>query len=243
MKKRNIIVLILLLAIGFASVATTLYINGTANIAANKDDFNIYFSEAMLDDENVTDKVIINNGKNIKFETKTLKSIGEYTTLEYEVTNASKNYDASVTMKCSFDEEQNEFVYITNTMINKVIKARTAEKGSIVITLSNSVVEDFSLDIACELEFNAIERNEIAEGDIVSSDINTYSFYGYFVDEEDTPIKNANLVMYSEEPKYIKTDTRGYFYISGLEKGEHELYYVKDKTIDELKALSKDKIK
>ena len=39
MKKRNIIILIFLLVIGFAAVSTTLVINGNLNIGYNTEDF------------------------------------------------------------------------------------------------------------------------------------------------------------------------------------------------------------
>ena len=52
MKKRNLIFIgILLLAIGFATLTTTLIINGKMTIAENEADFKIYFSGATLNKE------------------------------------------------------------------------------------------------------------------------------------------------------------------------------------------------
>ena len=58
-KKRNgIIGIILLMSIGFAVVSTTLTINGIISISENKDDFDIYFSSAMIDTEDYTNEII-----------------------------------------------------------------------------------------------------------------------------------------------------------------------------------------
>lgn len=111
--KKSIIVLVVLLAIGFAAVSTTLYINGVIHLGANETDFqnNLVFTRASLDYsddaktdiQNVTgagaegDKLrILDNGKSISFTTETLKSIGESVTLSYDITNNSQ-YGAEFT--------------------------------------------------------------------------------------------------------------------------------------------------
>ena len=50
MKKRNIIILIFLLVIGFAAVSTTLVINGNLNIGYNTEDFEsgVIFTKAEI---------------------------------------------------------------------------------------------------------------------------------------------------------------------------------------------------
>ncbi len=111
--KKSIIVLVVLLAIGFAAVSTTLYINGVIHLGANQENFenNLIFTRASLDysDETKTDisdvtgegaegdKLrIVNNGKAIEFTTETLKNIGESVTLSYDITNNSQ-YGAEFT--------------------------------------------------------------------------------------------------------------------------------------------------
>ena len=49
MRRRGIFIAISLLAVGFAAVSTTLIINGGARIIADQDNFDTYFSEAVLD--------------------------------------------------------------------------------------------------------------------------------------------------------------------------------------------------
>ena len=99
MKKRNLIFIgILLLAIGFATLTTTLIINGVTTIAENEADFKIYFSGATLNKEDYTNEIISQDKKTITFET-ILKSKDETSTLEYEVTNGCTIYDASVKVR------------------------------------------------------------------------------------------------------------------------------------------------
>ena len=57
MKKRTIILVLLLLIVGFAAVSTTLLINGSTIIQANKEDFNVYYSNAFIN--GIQDKSII----------------------------------------------------------------------------------------------------------------------------------------------------------------------------------------
>lgn len=45
-KKASLIVAILLLAVGFAAISTTLIINGSAKIGENADDFLVTFTKA-----------------------------------------------------------------------------------------------------------------------------------------------------------------------------------------------------
>lgn len=113
--KKSIVVLIVLLAIGFAAVTTTLTINGTIKLGANQQNFedNLVFTRASLDYSDVTknsdavknvtgegaegDKLrILDRGKSISFTTETLKSIGETVTLSYDITNNSQ-YGAEFT--------------------------------------------------------------------------------------------------------------------------------------------------
>ena len=74
MKKKPIILVILLLAVGFAAVSTTLYINGSTKINPNQDDFNVYYSDAYVNGKQ--DKSVITDDTHIVFETE-LSALGE----------------------------------------------------------------------------------------------------------------------------------------------------------------------
>ena len=70
--RKGIMLLIILLAIGFAGVATTLLMSGNVFIGTNESDYKIYFSEAILDDKDKTNSIISANKQVINFETKEL---------------------------------------------------------------------------------------------------------------------------------------------------------------------------
>ena len=74
-KKTSIVIVVLLLAIGFAAVSTTLIINGSVNIGENTDDFSVIFTKATLDGTDVYASVIDDTKKIITFETIDLKTL------------------------------------------------------------------------------------------------------------------------------------------------------------------------
>ena len=222
MKKRNLIFIgILLLAIGFAALTTTLIINGVTTIAENETDFKIYFSGATLNKEDYTNEIISKDKKTITFET-ILKSKDETSTLEYEVTNGCTIYDASVKVTVKVDNT-NE-IEVTNTFdAEKKLSARETRKGTLEIKLKKVTLEEKRIPITVELEFNAEERDTI---DTTPINEKVYSISGYFTDKEGNVIPNANVAVFSENPQFVKTDDYGYFYVGNLERGKHELYYI-----------------
>lgn len=104
--KKSIVVLIVLLAVGFAAVTTTLTINGTIRLGANQENFeeNLRFKagSAVLSytgevDETEEDSAEVSaDGKTLTFTTKTLKNIGNVATLTYDIENKSQ-YTAEFT--------------------------------------------------------------------------------------------------------------------------------------------------
>ena len=222
MKKRNLIFIgILLLAIGFATLTTTLIINGVTTIAENEGDFKIYFSGATLNKEDYTNEIISKDKKTITFET-ILKNENETSTLTYDVTNASTMYDASVKVTVKVDNT-NE-IEVTNTFdAEKKLSARETRTGTLQLKLKKAAIEEKRIPITVELEFNAEERDTI---DTTPINEKVYSISGYFTDKEGNVIPNANVAVFSENPQFVKTDDYGYFYVGNLERGKHELYYI-----------------
>ena len=76
-RKGSIVVSILLLAIGFAAISTTLIINGSTKVGENADDFSVIFTKATLDGKDVYTQVIDDTKKIITFQTNDLKSIND----------------------------------------------------------------------------------------------------------------------------------------------------------------------
>lgn len=238
MKKRKMILLILMLVIGFAAVSTTLVINGTVNLSFNSKDFDVYFSAATLDGVDKKSEFISSNGKELNFKTPELSIIGDTAIIYYEVTNASRYYDAEVKLVC--DDLNDEHISVTNVLNADVIESQTTADGVLVSELISASVETQSVTLTCRIEATPVSRDKEGE-EIVEGDVTTYSLYGYYVDKNDNVIANADLAVYSDIPHFVKTDDRGYFYVDGLEKGSHEVYYLKN--VENMESLTKDEIK
>ena len=160
--KSGIVILVLLLAIGFAAVTTQLFINGTIRIGANQTDFeqNVKFVDATATgaaDSTVTGDTaataqISQDGKSITFTTQILDTIDEESSMTYKVTNLS-HYAASLgDMKCSFGTTYDESTaattitgtYVTvvsgNELTGTVIQPNgtTSESGTVTVTQTRS---------------------------------------------------------------------------------------------------------
>ena len=162
MKKRvGLLVIIMLMCIGFAAISTTLIINGNTKLSENTQDFDIYFSKARLDSEDVYKSVISKDKKTITFKTNNLSKLGDKSVLEYEVTNNSANYDAEVKVTCS--PENNKYTSLTNVLSteNNIVPARNKANGTLTITLKKTALEEVEETYTCTLEFNAVERTSI----------------------------------------------------------------------------------
>ena len=166
MKRKSIIaVTILLLAVGFAAVSTTLIINGNAKVSENTDDFSVIFTKATLDGQDVYANVIDDTKKVITFQTNDLKTLNQTSVLNYEVTNNSANYDAKVTVNCKAKENTTaKYTSIKNELENNatVIKAKETLNGTLTVTLNKTATEEVREEYVCTLTFNAVERDSIA---------------------------------------------------------------------------------
>ena len=161
-KKGSIVVAILLLAVGFAAISTTLIINGTTKVSENADDFSVIFTAASLDGQDVYANVISEDKKTITFETNDLKTLNQTSVLNYEVTNNSSNYDANVTVTCVPKEGTTaKYTSIKNELEGNatVVKA----KETLTVTLNKTATEEVKEQYVCELTFNATERDTLGE--------------------------------------------------------------------------------
>lgn len=164
MKKGKILVLVMLLAIGFAAVSTTLVLNGTLNIGENNEDFDVYFSNSLED--GVENKKLIKDDTHISF-TKDMSLVGEKYILDYDVTNGSRNYDASISINCT---ESNEYIKVTNEFdTTSNLLATETRRGTLTIEVlkpfagtSEEPTKDIS--ITCEIVGSAVERDSLGSG-------------------------------------------------------------------------------
>ena len=161
MKKKGILLVVLLLAVGFAAVTTTLFINGTTNIGTNKSDFDVYYSKAKVN--GVEDNTVITDDTHIVF-TQEMKKVGETYVLDYDVTNGSRNYDAELSMTCT---ESNEYLSVTNAFdTDTTLPATETRSGKLTIELIKGYVGETTKEVTieCTISANAVERNTLSEG-------------------------------------------------------------------------------
>ena len=167
MKRKSIIaVTILLLAVGFAAISTTLIINGRTKVGENTDDFSVIFTAASLDGKNVYNSVVDDTKKIITFETSDLKTLNQKSVLSYEVTNNSANYDAEVQVNCKAKENTTaKYTSIKNELENNatVIKAKESLNGTLTVTLNKTATEEVREEYVCTLTFNAVERDTLGK--------------------------------------------------------------------------------
>ncbi len=167
MKRKSIIaVTILLLAVGFAAVSTTLIINGSAKVGENTDDFSVIFTAASLDGQDVYANVIGEDKKTITFETSDLKTLNQTSVLNYEVTNNSSNYDAEVQVNCKVkDNTTAKYTSIKNELEGNATKvlAKESLNGTLTVTLNKTATEEVREEYVCTLTFNAVERDTLGE--------------------------------------------------------------------------------
>ena len=167
MKKRNIMIIVFMLIIGFAAVSTTLVINGNLNIGYNEDfSSSVVYTRAETEDGTAE---INQNEKNITFETKKLENVSETATLEFDVTNKSRNYNASVTINCGLKENFESFSEYLNieTDIVSPFKLESSETktGRLVVTLKKAYDKalETTAEIECELVATPEERETLGD--------------------------------------------------------------------------------
>ena len=153
------------MSIGFAAVSTSLIINGNAKVSENEDDFSVIFTAASLDGKDVYSSIVDDTKKIITFETSELKTLNQTSVLTYEVTNNSSQYDAEVKVTCVPKEGTTaKYTSIKNELANNatVVKAKESINGTLTVTLDKTSTESVTEEYTCKLEFNAVERTEIA---------------------------------------------------------------------------------
>ena len=163
MKKRNLMIIVFMLIIGFAAVSTTLVINGTLNIGYNEDfSSSVVYTRAETEDGTAE---INKNEKNITFETNKLENVNQSATLEFDVTNKSRNYNASVTINCGLKENFESFSEYLNieTDIVSPFKLESSETktGRLVVTLKKAY--DKALETTAEIECKLVATPEERE--------------------------------------------------------------------------------
>lgn len=103
--KKLMLLALLGLAIGFATVSTVLYIRGTINLMPDEEGFKegvIFYDYAFTNADDGTIDAANTTGKTITFTTKDLSNVGDKAVLSYKIKNNSY-YDANITgITCYF---------------------------------------------------------------------------------------------------------------------------------------------
>ena len=167
MKKRNVIILVVMLIVGFASITSTLLIRGNLNIGYNENfSSSIVYTRAELPNGEVE---INQNDKNIDFITEKLENVNQTTILEFDVTNKSRNYDASVTINCGLKEDFksfSEYLDITMSLESpfELVSSET-KTGYLTIKLKKAYNEEIEtrIEMSCELVAEPLERETLGE--------------------------------------------------------------------------------
>ncbi len=167
MKKRRFLmyVAIILMAVGFAAVSTTLFLNGNTNVATNQADFDVYFSKVI--ENGIENTNLIVDKTHIAFEAN-LKEIDEVYELRYEVTNASKNYDVSVSIHVP---NGNEYLQVTNDFDTSNLLARSTRIGNLTLKVIKGVTEEIQIPIEITITVNAVERTILGDEKILKEEI------------------------------------------------------------------------
>lgn len=160
MKRYGIIIIVIIMAVGFAAVSTTLYITGTTAVTGNPDDFDVYFSDAYVN--GFQDLSVVVGKRSIKFSA-VLDGFGDTYILDYDITNASRFYDADIDINCSGG---NEYLSVSNEFnSNEYLDALGTRRGTLKLESIKTIAGDqITVDITCEIDALAIERTSIADG-------------------------------------------------------------------------------
>ncbi len=160
MSRRNvsILIIVLVLTIGFAGIATNLVINSSLNVGYN---------DTFLDDvvfiKTKTDGTasISEDGKRITYDAKKISSIGEETSLVFFVKNRNTQYDADVTINCGLNEASSTLNNLVNISVNPssfTLVSNEFKTGEVKITLNGVVTEETTGVFTCELVATPSER-------------------------------------------------------------------------------------
>lgn len=163
--KKVLLITILFLVIGFSAVSTVLYMNGYIKIGFNDEDFNVVYSDAVLDGINIFDSAVSSDHKSITYNSSLLKSVGDISTLTYELYNTSNQYDANVSIECN---GSNQYIYIYNSLDDFTLGAKENISGELTISLVKVSSEERDYNVTCTITSTATDRVELPVADLTS---------------------------------------------------------------------------
>ena len=208
MRRKSILIIIALMAIGFAAITTGILINGSTTISENQTEFEIVFTRGLLDEEDKSSEIISQDKKTITFTSKDLKDVGDKSVLIYDVTNLSNIYDASVSVDVTVEE--NNYLRVTNEFDEENnLGSKQTRTGVLKIELIKAATTQKEFSVTLELHFDAVDRNEIGTGDLPDNEIESITFYN----SNNEPLVNQSISIGSNN---YTTDSNGKIYPTTL---------------------------
>ncbi|MCR5223747.1 MAG: InlB B-repeat-containing protein, partial [Bacilli bacterium] len=158
-----ILVLIVLLVIGFATISTSIMINGNANLSFNENYFNVIFTEATTDGTyNISE-----DKQEINYTTKNLSIVGDKAIIEYKVKNDSYQYDANVLLDPILNDQNSDKYTITYEILDSEnsysLESKRTVTAKVIVELIKSVSSPINISMKLKLNLTAVGRNEFGD--------------------------------------------------------------------------------
>jgi hypothetical protein len=132
----------------------------------------MYIFNVLVNDEQ--DLSLVKNSKELSFSTR-LEELGKEYKITYDITNASKLFDASITITCT---QSNNILSVTNDFDTSTnLLARNTRTGTLTLkkTQTNASETDTLYNISCNIVATPISRSTESTGEIIGPIVNPYS--------------------------------------------------------------------
>ena len=180
-------ILLLFMVIGFATVTVSLSLSGNVKVVSDIDDFKVYFSEAKLN--GTSTPALIESATSLSFDVD-FGNLGSQHVIEYDVTNASKLFDAAISMSCT---QSNEYLSVVNEFDTSNLSALSTRTGSLTLTKTKSNASETNTDyaITCEIVASPVERDGEAVGEIPNAMVQNYAILKSTTTSDTTAFRSA----------------------------------------------------
>lgn len=132
--KVSLIGTLLIMTVGYATINTTLGVDGLISLIKNGN-FKVYFSSLKIDGIDLS-SLISTDKESFTFKTSNLKEEGE-SIIDYEITNSSSQYDAEVSISCTPESVANTTLSYDKSK-KKIVAQKTQADAINATTRSNS---------------------------------------------------------------------------------------------------------
>ena len=162
--KYFIILVLLFICIGYATISVSLSINGNATVASDIEDFKVYFSDVLVND--VQSLNLVKSDGELVFDAN-LNLLGDTYKISYDVTNGSKLFDASVSLTCT---QGTEYVSVVNVFDTSTpLTARSTRTGTLTLKKIQTNANEYGVltHIVCSIVATPISRNSEGSGTVI----------------------------------------------------------------------------